>query len=45
MFPGRQAAVLYLEDQNKRLRAMCSQHEALLAELRTVLGEDCVVLK
>ncbi len=45
LFPGQSKAVLYLEEEGKRLGAVCQLHEALLEELRTVLGEDNVVVK
>ena len=45
MFPGKSPAVVYLADVKKKLAARCVIHEALLAELREVLGEKNVVLK
>lgn len=45
MFPGKSKVVLYLEEEEKRLGATCQLHEALLAELKLVLGEANVVLK
>ena len=45
MFPGEDTAIVYLEDSRRRLRTQCLIHEALLAELREVLGKENVVLK
>jgi DNA polymerase-3 subunit alpha len=45
MFPGHSAAIVYMEDSKKRLQTTCLLHEALLDELREVLGEKNVVLK
>ena len=46
MFPGQSKVVLYLEEEDKRLGGVtCGLHEALLAELKLVLGEDAVVVK
>ena len=45
MFPGEASAIVYLSDSRRRLQTHCLQHEALLAELREVLGEENVVLK
>ena len=45
MFPGESSAVVYLEDQKRRLKTRCVIHDALLAELRETLGEENVVLK
>ena len=45
MFPGENPAVVYLADRKKKLQTHCLLHDALLAELREVLGEENVVLK
>ena len=45
MFPGENPAVVYLADCKKKLQTHCLLHDALLAELREVLGEENVVLK
>ncbi len=45
MFPGKSPAVVYLADTGKKLSARCVIHDALLAELREILGEKNVVLK
>ena len=45
MFPGESTAIVYLEDQKKKLQTRCIIHDALLAELRETLGEESVVLK
>ena len=45
MFPGKETAIVYLEDSKKRLQTQCVIHNALLAELNEVLGPANVVLK
>ena len=45
MFPGKETAIIYLEDSKKRLQTQCVVHDALLAELLEVLGSANVVLK
>ena len=45
MFPGREPIILYCEAEKKRLGAKCVIHEALLAELKELLGEKNVILK
>ena len=45
MFPGNESIILYFEDTKKRLGGQCVIHEALIAELRELLGGDCVVVK
>ena len=45
MFPGKETAIVYLADTKKKLQTACVIHEALIAELRENLGEECVVLK
>jgi DNA polymerase-3 subunit alpha len=45
MFPGEGRLVIYFEDTKKRLGAPCLLHEALLDELREMLGEGNVVVK
>ena len=45
MFPGESRTVVYLTDQKRKLQTHCIHHEALLAELREVLGEENVVQK
>jgi DNA polymerase-3 subunit alpha len=45
MFPGDDQMVIYFEDTKKRVGANCVIHEALTAELKEMLGEDCVVVK
>ena len=45
MFPGKETAIVYLEDSKKRLQTQCVIHDALLAELIEVLGSANVVLK
>ena len=45
MFPGSDPMVLYYEDTGKRLGANCVIHDALLRELRELLGENNVVVR
>ena len=45
MFPGDVQAVLYFADTGVRRGTTCSLRADMLAELRTLLGESCVVLK
>ena len=45
MFPGSLQAVLYFADTGVRRGTTCSVREDMLTELRTLLGEKCVVLK
>ncbi len=45
LFPGQQAAVLYLADSGRRLGARCQLHTALVQELRELLGEENVVIQ
>ncbi len=45
MFPGKETAIVYLADTKKRFQTGCVIHDALLAELAEVLGEENVVLK
>ena len=45
LFPGQQAAVLYLADSKRRLGARCQIHPAMVQELRELLGEENVVVQ
>ncbi|MPM78027.1 hypothetical protein SDC9_125037 [bioreactor metagenome] len=45
MFPGESGLVIYAADCNRRLRRTCVIHEALVAELRELLGAENVVLR
>lgn len=45
MFPGESPAIFYFSDTGRRLGSNCLLHEALLQELRTLLGEESVVVK
>lgn len=45
MFPGRQHMVIYCEKEKKRIGAPCIIHEALIGELREMLGDANVVVK
>ena len=45
MFPGQQQLVIYCEREKKKLVARCLIHEALVDELKEMLGNENVVLK
>ena len=45
MFPGEQHLILYCEKEKKRIGARCVIHEALIAELKELLGDENVVVK
>jgi len=45
MFPGNEQMVLYFEDTKKRRGARCVIHDALVKELREMLGDENVVVK
>ena len=45
MFPGRQQMIIYCEREKKRIGAQCVIHEALVDELKEMLGEGNVVIK
>ncbi|MBQ6430464.1 MAG: DNA polymerase III subunit alpha [Oscillospiraceae bacterium] len=45
MFPGGLQAVLYYADSGVRRGTTCAVREDMLEELRSLLGENCVVLK
>ena len=45
MFPGRQQMIVYCEKEKKRIGAACIIHQALLDELKELLGEENVVVK
>ena len=45
LFPGDSRAVIYFADSGRKVGATCLCHDALLAELRLLLGEENVVLK
>ena len=45
MFPGTQQLVIYCENEKKRLGAKCLIHEALIDELREMLGDENVVVR
>lgn len=45
MFPGNSQAIFYFQDSGKRLGTRCLLHDALLTELRSLLGNESVVLK
>ncbi len=45
MFPGKQQMIIYCEREKKRIGAQCVIHEALVDELKEMLGEGNVVIK
>ncbi len=45
MFPGDNSAVLYFADTGIRRGSKCALYKTMLAELRTVLGQENVVVK
>jgi len=45
MFIGETPVVLYFEDTKKRKGTTCLLHEALIEELKSILGENNVVVK
>ena len=45
MFPGHQQIILYFTDTKKRVGTRCVIHEALVEELKEMLGEENVVVK
>ena len=45
MFPGKQQMVIYCEKEKKRIGAMCVIHDALVAELKEMLGDENVIVK
>ena len=45
MFPGKERMVIHFEDTKKNVGANCLIHEALLEELRTMLGNNNVVVR
>lgn len=45
MFPGNTPVVFYFSDTGRRLGARCLIHDALLEELRLLLGKESVVMK
>ncbi len=45
MFPGTQQMVIYCQNEKKRIGAQCLIHEALVAELKEMLGDENVVIK
>ena len=45
MFPGTEKLVLYFSDSGKRMAASCLIHEALIAELQELCGDENVVVK
>ncbi len=45
MFPGKQQMIIYCEKEKKRIGAQCVIHDALIAELKEMLGYENVVVK
>ena len=45
MFPGQQQMIIYCEREKKRIGARCVIHEALIQELREMLGDGNVIVK
>ena len=45
MFPGRQQMIIYCEKEQRRIGAPCVIHDALVQELRELLGDENVVVK
>lgn len=45
MFPGQQQMIVYCQAEKKRMGCRCLIHEALVEELRELLGEENVVVK
>jgi len=45
MFPGEQQMVIWCEREKKRIGAKCLLHEALIAELGELYGEENIVIK
>ena len=45
MFPGRESMVIHFNDTKKNVGAKCIIHDALLRELREMLGEANVVVR
>jgi len=45
MFPGDEQMVLYFSDTGRKVGTRCVIHDALLRELREMLGEENVVVK
>jgi len=44
MFPGRERMVIHFSETKKNVSAKCVVHEALVAELRGMLGDENVVV-
>ena len=45
MFPGTQQMIIYCQREKKRIGAPCVIHEALVDELKEMLGSENVVIK
>ena len=45
MFPGTQQMRIYCQKEKKRIGAQCVIHEALVDELKEMLGSENVVIK
>lgn len=45
MFPGDERIIIYFEDTKKRMAAGCVIHDAFVAEMKELLGEENVAIK
>ena len=45
MYPGREKMVIYCEKEKKQLGTRCLIHDEFIEELRSFLGDGCVVVK
>ena len=45
MFPGTQQLVIYCEREKKKLTARCLIHDAIIDELKEMLGDENVVVR
>ncbi len=45
MFPGNQKIIVFFEREQRKMAAPCLIHEALITELREMLGDENVVVK
>jgi hypothetical protein len=45
MFPGNERMVIHFEDTKKNVGAKCIIHKALLEELKTMLGNENVIVR
>ena len=45
MFPGRDRIIIYCDKEKKKLAGYCIIHDALISELRRIVGDKNVVIK